>query len=384
MNEGRSHRAFARFLGLAGVVAVFAAARLAPPQSPPGFLVDEQEPGAGDEEPFYAAGIASHGTTKAVHSAAMVELAGGAVRAFWYGGTREGARDVSIYSSVLDPVTGTWSRERAVVTREAVQVDLRRSIKKLGNPAVVKDGNGRLWLFFVSVSVGGWSGSSVNVTTSDDEGETWGAARRLVSSPFLNISTLVKGRPFLFEDGTIGLPVYHDFLGKFSELLRLDVDGRVVGKQRLSSRRSSIQPEVVPLSDDVAVVYLRTTGSSPRRIWTLGSRDGGRTWGASRTTELANPDAGLSAIRLGDGRLLLAFNDSETDRSNLSLACSEDGGESWHVFRRVEPDDSPGGGRYAYPSLLRTTGGEIHLLYTWNRQSIHHARFNEAWVLNQL
>ena len=36
--------------------------------------------------------------------------------------------------------------------------------------------------------------------------------------------------------------------------------------------------------------------------------------------ELPNPDAGVDAVRLPDGRLLLAFNDVATGRANLRLA----------------------------------------------------------------
>ena len=383
MRTGLQH-VIARSLTLVGILWVFAAAHLEPPTLPTRFRIVQRLTVTSADAPFYYEGTASHRTTKAVHSAAMVELDSGAIRAFWYGGTREGARDISIYSSVFNPVSEIWSMESVVVTREALQDDLFRSVKKIGNPVVVKDTNGRLWLFFVSVSVGGWSGSAINVITSDNDGKTWGTSRRLITSPFLNISTLVKGVPYLFDNGTIGLPVYHEFLGKFSEMLQLDLDGRVVSKQRLSSGRSFIQPEVVPMSEYKAVVYLRPTGSSPRRIWTLGSLDGGITWGKPQQTSFSNPDAALSAIWLGGEQLVLAFNDSETNRSNLSLAYSKDGGESWEVFHRVEPPDSSSVGRYAYPSLLKATDGGIHLLYTWNRQSINHVRFNEAWIRSQL
>ena len=38
-----------------------------------------------------------------VHSATLTELPKGGVQAFWYGGSREGARDVGIYSARLLP-----------------------------------------------------------------------------------------------------------------------------------------------------------------------------------------------------------------------------------------------------------------------------------------
>jgi len=42
-----------------------------------------------------------------------------------------------------------------------------------------------------------------------------GPARRLVSSPFFNLSTMVRGEPVQYADGTIGLPIYQNLLGSF-------------------------------------------------------------------------------------------------------------------------------------------------------------------------
>src|SRR5204863_1028947 len=134
-----------------------------------------------------------------VHSATAAEISGGRLRAFWYGGSREGASDVAIYPSVYSLRQKDWSPESAVVTREFAQRHLRRSVRKLGNPVAGRDSKGRLCLYFVSVSVGGWAGSAVNLMVSEDEGETWSPPRRLIASPFFNISTLVKGAPPFFR-----------------------------------------------------------------------------------------------------------------------------------------------------------------------------------------
>ena len=173
------------------------------------------------------------------HAASLVELADGRLRAFWFSGSREGAADVEIHSAVFDPKQARWTEETTVIDRKSTQAGLSRFIRKLGNPVPVRVADGRLHLFFVTVSVGGWAGSSITVISSSDEGKTWGPARRLITSPFINISTLVKGTPILYADGSIGLPVYHEFLGKFGELLRLTADATLLDKQRLSHGYSS-------------------------------------------------------------------------------------------------------------------------------------------------
>ena len=357
--------------------------RVASIPAPSSFAVTPSSANLVTDGPVYEVRLASSGVTPSVHNATAVELSDGRLRAFWYGGSREGAQDVAIYSAVFDPRQSQWSEERVVVSREDTGKDLRRYIRKLGNPVASLDRTGRLWLFYVSVSVGGWSGSAVNVKISEDEGRSFGSAIRLMTSPFLNISTLVRGPTFHYTDGTFALPVYHEFLGKFSELVRLDAEGRVLGKTRLSWGRSSLQPVVVPTSPSDAVALLRRSGTSPHRILLAFTHDGGSQWSEPESSALPNPDAAISAIRTTDGSLLLAFNDSERDRSDLSLAVSRDAGRSWSVVHRFEaPQPLPPGraARFAYPWLVQTSDESFHLLYTWDRSRIVHLRFDREWL----
>ncbi len=243
--------------------------------------------------------------------------------AAWYGGSREGAKDVAIYQSRFEG--GAWSPAVRVATARQTQADVHRYVRKLGNPVLCRDARGRLHLFYVSVSVGGWGGSALNHMASADEGATWSRARRIVGSPFLNISTLVKGAPLLLEDGSLLLPAYHEFLGKFPELLRIGPDGEVLGRYRIAFGRRAIQPSVVPVDRKRALAYMRHTGPGPRRVMLSETRDGGVHWSALEPLALPNPDAAVSALRLPDGTFLLAYNPSESDRRTLSLAVSADG-----------------------------------------------------------
>jgi len=332
---------------------------------------------------LYRSQFLPNSAERSVHSATAAEISGGRLRAFWYGGSREGAADVAIYTSVYSPVDGTWSPERAVVTREDAQRHLQRYLRKLGNPVVGRDRNGRLWLFFVSVTVGGWGGSAINLTVSEDEGETWSAPRRLIASPFLNISTLVKGVPLLLSDGTIALPAYHEFLGKFGELLRLDGEGRVLGKTRLSWGGSSLQPVIVPRSETEAVGFMRYAGDPPARILMIRTADAGARWSAPVRTALPNPNAAVASVLLAGGPLVLAFNNAEENREELSLALSSDFGGTWRVVRNLEAESLPPRApvaEYSYPWIMQDSSGDVHVLYTWGRTRIKHAVFNRAWL----
>jgi len=367
-------------------VSVFALAcqRLLRAPPAPGFDVPAVSAPANARPASYRVQDVSHGVTPFTHSAAAVEVPGRGLLAFWYGGTREGSADCAIYTARLDAVSGAWGAERVVIDREALQAGLRRSIRKIGNPVVTRGRDGVLHLFFVSVSVGGWAGSAINTLTSRDGGESWSAPRRLVTSPFLNISTLVKGEPLLYSDGSIALPVYHEFVGKFGELLRLSPEGQVLNKERLHSGRDSLQPVVTPRSKSEAVGFMRYAGPPPGRVLSFRSDDGGRSWTVPGKTALANPNAAVAAMRLDGGDLLLAFNDSESGRQNLSLAHSRDDGRSWRVVHVVEDAGAESNAEFSYPWLLRTGDGDWHLLYTEGKRRIRHARFNLAWLEQKL
>jgi predicted neuraminidase len=358
------------------------------------------------------------------HAASLVELGDGRVRAFWFAGSQEGASDVEIRSAVYDNDADSWGPEHTVMTRPETQRGLMRYVKKLGNPVAHRAADGTLNLYFVTVSLGGWAGSSITTATSKDDGMSWSTPRRLITSPFINISTLVKGTPIEFSDGTVGLPVYHEFIGKFGELLRIDKSGDVVDKIRLSNGKQSLQPVVMIQSPDQAIALMRYAGNSPKRVWATDTADAGAHWTVTRKTSLANPDSAISGVSMPDGKLLVVANDSERGRNTLSLLESGDRGNSWRTLYRFEqqaadltvPDqyakmladlamttesglaDASGyaksaqrtkcessgcGFEFSYPYLIRTRDGEFHLVYTWNRSFIKHVHFNLAWLQQQ-
>ena len=357
------------------------------------------------------------------------------VRAFWFSGSREGAADVTINSAVFDPAGDSWSEEKVVTGREDTQRGLNRYIAKVGNPVVARAANGELWLFYVTVSLGGWAGSSITLITSADDGEHWSAPRRLITSPFLNISTLVKGAPFFYADGTMGLPVYHEFVTKFAEILRLDQTGKVIDKQRLAAgSQGTLQPVVLVQSAQQALVLNRYAGKdAEKRVISIATSDGGWHWQTPQKSALRNPDAALTALVLDDGKLLAVLNDQEHGRESLSLQLSADGGETWRELTRLEemnglrnaglpesdcldvvahllrssdarlrkagteqiapyvasakPQVLARGGcdfEFSDPGMMRARNGDIHLAYTWNRTFIKHVHIDPAWLKHRL
>jgi predicted neuraminidase len=300
--------------------------------------------------------------------------------AVWFGGSREGSADVALFTARYDPTTATWTTPVMTVDRAAAQLELGRRVKKLGNAVLFPDRDGTLWLAYVTVAVGGWSGSTLNVKTSRDQGRTWTASRRLTVNPFSNISSLVRNKPVYADDGRIGLPIYHEMALTYPQMLWLGTGrdgqpGRHLVRSLLQGR-NLIQPTVVPLGGNQAVMMLRDHGPR-RRMHTAFSDDNGWNWSEPAPGELPNPDSAVDALRLADGRLLLVYNHAAQGRENLRLAVSADAGRTWIPGPMIEEE---AGQEFSYPFLSADGQGRIHLTYTWKRQRIKHVEFNQAWL----
>jgi len=334
--------------------------------------------------PLSKTNFVSHDLTPMVHSTTATETKSGKLLVLWYGGEREGAKDVAIYQNEYDRTSQTWPTESVAMTRDTLRRGIHRYIKKLGNPTIGTAPDGRLWLFFVSVSFGGWSASSINLSWSDDEGKTWQPAKKIIASPFANISSLVRTPPLFFKDGGVGLATYHEMIGKFGEFLHLDALGNVVHKSRMSLGRDAIQPMVIPSSLTNAVNFMRYCGKGKRRVWKSETEDGGLSWDQPEPIEeLPNPNSAVAGLRLSNGDILLAFNNSADSRDDMSIARSDDNGTTWLVlysFEKVKKGEGGTRHKYSYPSLIQTSDGTIHLFYTWRRTKIKHVQFNQAWL----
>lgn len=378
--------------------------------------------------------FASSRSNVQTHAASLVELKDGRMRAFWFSGSREGAADVTINSAVFDSVKDAWSDEQVVIGRGDTQRGLHRYISKVGNPVATRAPDGALWMFYVTVSLGGWAGSSISVLTSHDEGASWSAPRRLITSPFMNISTLVKSPPVFYSDGTVGLPVYHEFISKYAEMLHLDKAGKVIDKQRLAAGgQGTLQPVVLVRNEKEATVLTRYAGKDEApRAMSVATQDGGRRWSKPEKSVMKNSNAALAALVLSDGKWLAVFNDQEHGRENLSLQMSSDGGATWQELRRLEEmsrlrgatldesactglveglarssderleEDAQGlaahvdsakrwvrsnGGchfEFSYPYMIQAHNGDIHVAYTWNRTFIKHVVFDSLWLQQRL
>ena len=387
MNSSRTTRRLAPLLLGAGLVA---AAWRMPLVPAPRFVPVPVTPATqrAPLPPFFTGRMLPQ-VTPSAHACSLAVAPDGALLAAWFGGSSEGARDVAIQmvrlpEAALAPTTtdappadSPW----VSLDRDRLQTLTSRVIRKIGNPVLWFDGAGRLHMLVVSVSYGGWSGSAVNQLSSDDEGHTWSEARRLVVSPFFNLSTLVRTQPQVLEDGTVGVPAYHELVQKWGLWLRVTGDGHVLASSPMQRYEGGwLQPAVAPLSSVDAVAALRSSARSHRVGWSA-TKDGGQSWPlrpAGSTVEVPNPDSSVAMIRLFDGTLLMACNPEASGRRRLQLYRSRDEGETWEASRLIEAGET--GDEFSYPALVQDRQARIHLGYTWKRRGIRVCSFSPEWL----
>ena len=293
------------------------------------------------------------------HASTIVETAEGEFLAAWFGGEREGAKDVAIWMARCSK--GKWSEPRVVARDAGVAA---------WNPVLFRGRDNRIWLFYkLGFSPKSWAGA---YETSDDNGRTWTKATRLPAG----LLGPIKNKPIRLANGAIvaGTSVER-FLDWTSWVERSTDEGKTwtrYGPITIPEEAFGlIQPTLVELTPDHLRAFLR---SRQGFIYRADSENGGRTWGPARPTSLPNPNSGIDCVRLDDGRILLVYNDSTRERSPLSVVLSSDGGETWKTFVQLET----GPGEFSYPAVIQSFNGDVHITYTWMRKRIKHAVIPKA------
>jgi predicted neuraminidase len=243
------------------------------------------------------------------------------------------------------------------------------------NPVLFQPRGGPLMLFYkVGPSPEAWWGM---LRTSADGGRTWSEARRLPDG----ILGPIKDKPVQLADGTI---VAGSSTESESEPSRWQVhfersrDGGTswtsTGPLNDGFTLAAIQPSVLfrgRIGGDSLLAVGRTRQG---KMFSTSSDDGGATWGAlSLIDDLPNPNAGIDAVTLTDGRQLVVYNPTTRGRTPLAVALSRDG-KRWTKVLTLE--DEPG--EYSYPAVIQTSDGLVHVTYTWRRQRVKHVVIDPA------
>jgi predicted neuraminidase len=292
------------------------------------------------------------------HASTIVETRDGLLAA-WFGGSDEGRPDVSIWTARYEG--GRW--QAPVEVADGRQQTGERH--PCWNPVLFQPSRGPLLLFYrVGPSTRAWW---TLLRTSTDQGRTWSRAVRLPQG-YLGP---IRAKPVELGDGTLLAGsstedagwVVHMERAKPGDLGTAEAWSKT-GALNDPKVFGAIQPTILVHSPERLQILCRSRQQVVTEAW---SEDGGRSWSPMTATSLPNPSAGIDAVRLADGRFLLAYNPTSSARSPLALAVSRDG-LRWRRAVTLEGQ----AGEYSYPALIQTRDGRVHVTYTWRRQRIQH------------
>jgi predicted neuraminidase len=307
------------------------------------------------------------------HASTIVEIAPGVLGAAWFGGTHERHPDVGIWFALQEH--GRWLEAVEVAT--GVQPDGSRH--PTWNPVLFRPKDAPLHLFYkVGPSPSTWWGM---VITSSDGGRTWSDPRRLPDG----ILGPIKNKPVVLNDGSwlSGSSTEGNPEGWLLHFERSRDQGRTwerIGPVAKGRGFDAIQSSILFHADGQLQALARTRQGVVGMTW---SKDGGETWLPVAATEVPNPNSGTDAVTLADGRQLIVYNHTahrpeESGKGNrwpLDVAVSGDG----LVWRRaLTLETEPNRAGYAYPAVIQSTDGKVHITYTWDRKRIKHVVVDPA------
>ena len=307
------------------------------------------------------------------HASTIAETPAGIVAA-WFGGTDEKEPDVGIWlSRHLD---GKWTAPVEIANGvQYANPDGSLYRHPTWNPVLFQSKNGPLLLFYkCGPNPDAWWGM---LTTSTDNGKSWSQPRRLPE----HIDGPVKNKPVQLPNGDILCASSTENNGWRVHFERTSDYGQTwtrTGPLNDGKKIGAIQPSVLFTGGENLLAIGRTRQN---RLFQITSTDMGKTWGAMTLGVLPNPNSGIDAVTLKDGRHLVVYNHVGGRaglwggrRSPLNLAVSKDG-LTWQAALVLENEP---GQEFSYPAVIQTADGLVHATWTWKRKRIKHAVIDPA------
>jgi predicted neuraminidase len=302
------------------------------------------------------------------HCSSITEAPNGDLLVTWYSGSYESADDQALFISRRKKGSGTWSKPELL---------LKSPGNPPGNAIVWTDELKRVWLLWGRMDGTqpmmrgtGWSQCRLFYRTSSDNGVTW-----TKDQPFFHdtLGWLPRNLTLKLHDGTLVVPISDELNGHGVDLsffLATKDNGATWTQSGIM--RGGEQPTFIERSDGTLLAYLRVRPN----IKSAESHDGGKTWSEPTPTQWKNPDAGISMWKLKNGHVILVFNNQDNSRSPLHIGLSTDEARTWGKPLQLESNP----GEYSYPSVMQSSDGTIHIIYTFRRYSIKHIEMNEDWL----
>jgi predicted neuraminidase len=313
------------------------------------------------------------------HPACIEELADGTLYISYYGGAGEYDQNTAVYGSRLLEEPNTWSKPEIIADTP---------FRGDGNPVIFQAPDGVVWLFYNTQYGPTWSESRVKGKVSYDGAKTWSDSFMVAFEQ----GSMVRGKVLVLNNGDYLLPMYDEKGSDREEMtnetasyfLRYSQETKTwEPTNKIYSKIGNLQPQVVQISDDHLLTYMRRAGGyGPDNAGFMvqsESKDGGYTWSKGVDTDIPNPNSAVDLVRTPEGKIVLVYNDSGWNRTPLTVAISEDNGKTYKYKRNIGGGDNT----YAYPYMIQTRDGKFHCIYTTNlRTTIMHAVFDEKSIIS--
>lgn len=307
--------------------------------------------------------------------ASIVELPNGRLLMAWQEYTKSelgGADQAPNRIAAMVSTDGglSWREHRVLVEPESGDVNVY-------SPSFLYLPNGELLLFtfrYQVLELGKQPQTTATIRRSIDHGQTFAQPQFVwINKPYGCASSVLK----LLSGGRIIIPVT-----KQTGATRSKTDHGLAGSIYSDDRgatwhecetwvdlplRGAMEPHLEELVDGKLLMVMRTQLGS---IFKSYSQDQGATWSLAQTTGLMSPESCPELVRIPQTReLMIVWNNSPYNpswashygkRTPLSIARSQDEGETWIDFRKIENHPSLA---YSNPACTFLESGKGILTY---------------------
>jgi predicted neuraminidase len=357
------------------------------------------------------------------HAANLLVLDNGDLLCTWFAGTQEGIPDIHIYMSRLKKGESSWSK--AVKLSD----DPTRSEQ---NPVLFKAPDEKVWLLYTAQKSGNQDTAIVRYRISEDNGHSFGPIKTL----FDQEGTFIRQPIVVLDNGEWLLPVFYCHTRKGrkwtghrdTSAVKFSKDeGNTWEEYEVPNSTGCVHMNIEKLDDGTLLALFRSRWAD--YIYSSYSTDNGRTWSDPNPTELPNNNSSIQFTKLANGHLALVFNnmnaencterraslyddieDEENEenvvaeavedsgereafwgapRAPMTVAISEDNGVTWPFVKDIEIGDGYAmtnnskdklNREYSYPSIKQGSDGNLHIAFTYFRQTIKYVQLTEEEI----